>query len=382
MFEEFKPFPLQEYESRYTISNRGRIYSNRKKDYLKTEISNGHNVVFLNKPCSNNRYTFRVDMLVAKAFLESSGDFLIHKDGNELNDTMINLEWIDLIVFLAKKYGSKWRQIQDMPYYISSNGKVWSLASRSLIKQQLTAGYMSVNIGYPKQFFQHVHRLVCSAFCSNPERKPVVNHKDGNKMNNTEDNLEWTTSSENRIHAVKLHNQLGKNAKKPVFEMCNDFCVELDWLPDYYILDDGRIYSNKSHIFLSQTLNNSGYNRICAGTKHYYVHKLVAEAYLSHTKKPEHTQVMHKNMIKTDNSYKNLKWCTSQESNRHSKEQQCFQSQKSVAKLDIKTGEIIETYSGIKIASRQTGTNSGSIVKVCKGIKPTAGGYKWKYTTS
>ncbi len=43
---------------------------------------------------------------------------------------------------------------------------------------------------------------------------------------------------------------------------------------------------------------------------------------------------------------------------------------------------LIETYSGIKIASRQTGTNSGSIVKVCKGIKPTAGGYKWKYTTS
>ena len=50
---------------------------------------------------------------------------------------------------------------------------------------------------------RNVHRLMLESFIGKDPDRPIVNHKDGNKLNNTLDNLEWTTSRENNIHAIK-----------------------------------------------------------------------------------------------------------------------------------------------------------------------------------
>lgn len=87
------------------------------------------------------------------------------------------------------------------------NGKILKL-------QNDKQGYLTVTIGRKSH---KVHRLVCSAFHTNPKNKRCVNHKDGDKSNNHISNLEWATHSENSIHAhrtgLKKPQQLGKSGK-------------------------------------------------------------------------------------------------------------------------------------------------------------------------
>jgi|688.fasta_scaffold927963_1 hypothetical protein len=61
-----------------------------------------------------------------------------------------------------------------------------------------------------------VHRLVAGHFILNENPKLEVNHKDGNKLNNSVNNLEWVTHSENVIHAFKNNLAQGlKGSKNP-----------------------------------------------------------------------------------------------------------------------------------------------------------------------
>lgn len=87
----------------------------------------------------------------------------------------------------------------------------------------------------------------------------------------------------------------------------------------YSVSDQGRIYSYRTGTFRKVFIKDNGYLSVGLwdGTtaKNYYVHRLVAEAFVPNpTGQPE---VNHKNLCKWDNYYKNLEWVTHQENTRH-----------------------------------------------------------------
>lgn len=51
---------------------------------------------------------------------------------------------------------------------------------------------------------KYYHRYLAQKYIPNPENKPEVNHKDGNKSNYDLSNLEWVTKKENRQHANEM----------------------------------------------------------------------------------------------------------------------------------------------------------------------------------
>lgn len=92
-------------------------------------------------------------------------------------------------------------------YEISEFGTVysWKSGERKTLKQSIDIdGYKTVGLykdGVCKRI--KVHRLVANAFLPKIDGKTCVNHKDGNKWNNSRNNLEWCTRSENSSHASK-----------------------------------------------------------------------------------------------------------------------------------------------------------------------------------
>ena len=113
----------------------------------------------------------------------------------------------------------EWRNIKGYEglYEISNFGRVKSLSrytanqwsKKARFREERILSFQLTKDGYPtlklnkdgKTIRHRIHRLVAFNFLENPQNKPQVNHKDGIKINNFVENLEWNTQNENQLHA-------------------------------------------------------------------------------------------------------------------------------------------------------------------------------------
>ena len=100
-----------------------------------------------------------------------------------------------------------WKEIEgfDGKILVSNRGRIKSnLRNGTILKSQADKkGYQRVRVTVERvKRTLKIHREVAKAFLPNPNNLPQVNHIDGNKNNNSVDNLEWVTNRDNALHAL------------------------------------------------------------------------------------------------------------------------------------------------------------------------------------
>jgi hypothetical protein len=269
----------------------------------------------------------------------------------------------------------------ETDYDINEQGEIYShKTNKTLTGTVYNTGYKMVRLttkegkkGYA------VHRLVAETFIPNPDNLPIVNHKDGNKLNNCVDNLEWVTQSENRVHAIKTEISKLATGKRIKIDLDNS---DKDWKQyqntNYMVSKDGEVYNTKTNIILKQTPNKSGYIRYTLRINNQNVskqaHILVMEVW-GNQEILSNQVVNHKDGNKTNNNIENLEVVSKSENTIHA----CYQLNKLVKPVIQTTIDNKEIqYPSISEAARILKVTDGAIRYALKNNSKCCNSY-WKY---
>lgn len=158
----------------------------------------------------------------------------------------------------------------------------------------------------------------------------------------------------------------------------------------YQVSNLGRVKSLKKRQLIKAFNNGNGYLKLYLCHKRYYVHRLVAEAFIENAdNKP---CVNHKDCNPLNNNADNLEWCTHLENMRYSADLGRFAKagewgqkirratqkyDKKVIGINIQTGEKV-FFNSIHEAHRN-GFNKSGVCEACSGKRKYHKGYVWSY---
>ena len=117
-------------------------------------------------------------------------------------------------------------------YEISGDGKIYSIKRQRVLEERIhRQGYRTAMLclnGEMKSYY--IHRLIAESFLEKQVGKDCVNHKDGNKSNNSVYNLEWVNRSENTLHKYATGLDSNKGERHPQTKLKNEDVLNIRYL--------------------------------------------------------------------------------------------------------------------------------------------------------
>lgn len=131
-------------------------------------------------------------------------------------------------------------------YEVDTEGNVYSLRfNRKLSPKNNWDGYLRIQLwDHGKCKFVAIHRLIAEAFVPNPDNKPFINHKNGNKQDNRAENLEWCTQQDNIRHAWANGLSKTHDLRCPVLQYSKDGSFIRKWPSQISVEHELGIYRN------------------------------------------------------------------------------------------------------------------------------------------
>lgn len=247
----------------------------------------------------------------------------------------------------------EWRPVVGYEglYEVSNTGKVNSLNyHREKIKKPLiihdSNGYKFVFLyknGSPKRGL--IHRLVAMAFIPNPDKLPIINHKDENPSNNCVENLEWCTAKYNVIYGTCRKRASLKKSKKVI-----QFTSDGEMVAQYSSFKEAQEKTGFQYTNISKVCR--GLREFCGGYRWRYIddetsklsrRKSEAEKAMTNAKK-KRTTVYHAPVVQY-----------------------------------TKKGELIKEYQTIYDAHKETGIAKRVILDNCRGLHKCTNKFIFKY---